>query len=443
MPIKFRCQQCRQFLGISRAQAGEIVDCPTCGRTIRVPDLDGTVKPLPQPGLKFDDARLKNALDEIALIGDGDFRKDQSDVEAVSSDISDSDDESRQHKPGVRPAVQTLDEPSAIELPPLPAPEPVAFGPLPQRDIDYGAAADDEALRDESSEQDRPWRSTAQPRDSWKQLIAAAALKEQEDWNRSDERSEADRDDSSKGGPSSAASRDDDESSSEENDGASVVSASDQESVGLGFSTWFAIVGLIVLICSAGFWIGRSTALSWSADQASSSTTGPAPAADDAVIADDSVTAGRELRAGIEGRITWKSETDRWAPDRDACVIVLPVERDGVSRVSFVGMQREDSDEDREVLRSSLRAMGGAVEFADATGRFQIELARPGEYYVLILSRSTGRPATSDDAATIETLSRYFERAEQMLGRLAYRFETIRFSGDRMVPLDAGFMSRS
>ena len=69
MPIKFRCQQCRQFLGISRAQAGEVVDCPTCGRTIRVPELDGTVKPLPKPGLKFDDTRLKSALDEIAQIG--------------------------------------------------------------------------------------------------------------------------------------------------------------------------------------------------------------------------------------------------------------------------------------------------------------------------------------------------------------------------------------
>lgn len=48
MPIKFRCQHCQQFLGISRGQAGGITDCPACGRMIRIPDLDGRTRPLPE-----------------------------------------------------------------------------------------------------------------------------------------------------------------------------------------------------------------------------------------------------------------------------------------------------------------------------------------------------------------------------------------------------------
>ncbi|MCA8999731.1 MAG: zinc ribbon domain-containing protein, partial [Planctomycetaceae bacterium] len=70
MPIKFRCQHCRQFLGISRSKAGAITDCPTCGRTIRVPQLDGHVDDLPAPQMDFEDAHLREALGALASLGD-------------------------------------------------------------------------------------------------------------------------------------------------------------------------------------------------------------------------------------------------------------------------------------------------------------------------------------------------------------------------------------
>lgn len=69
MPIKFRCKHCRQFLGISHTMAGEIVDCPTCGRSIRVPDEQGRVKPIPQPRLDLRDRELAQALEELGSIG--------------------------------------------------------------------------------------------------------------------------------------------------------------------------------------------------------------------------------------------------------------------------------------------------------------------------------------------------------------------------------------
>ena len=85
MPIKFRCNYCRQFLGISRAQAGGIVDCPTCGRSIRVPQLDGSLQPLPEPELNLQDAQLARALEELARLGSSDpqpvARQTQSDEE--------------------------------------------------------------------------------------------------------------------------------------------------------------------------------------------------------------------------------------------------------------------------------------------------------------------------------------------------------------------------
>ena len=55
MPIKFRCEHCRQFLGISHTKSGSLVDCPTCGRTIRVPDPEGFVQPMPELKLNLKD----------------------------------------------------------------------------------------------------------------------------------------------------------------------------------------------------------------------------------------------------------------------------------------------------------------------------------------------------------------------------------------------------
>lgn len=69
MPIKFRCEHCRQFLGISHTKSGSLVDCPTCGRTIRVPDPEGFVQPMPELKLNLKDSKLATALEELAMFG--------------------------------------------------------------------------------------------------------------------------------------------------------------------------------------------------------------------------------------------------------------------------------------------------------------------------------------------------------------------------------------
>ncbi len=69
MPIKFRCQHCQQLLGISRSRAGAVVDCPQCGRSLRVPDLDGRTRKLPSPTATFSgDAALVSALSELSAL---------------------------------------------------------------------------------------------------------------------------------------------------------------------------------------------------------------------------------------------------------------------------------------------------------------------------------------------------------------------------------------
>ncbi|MBM82640.1 MAG: hypothetical protein CMJ78_18920 [Planctomycetaceae bacterium] len=116
MPIKFRCIHCRQFLGISRSKAGNIVDCPTCGRAVRVPQLDGSVDPIPKPAFNMRDSRLVKALDELASIGEIDEDEEHYDFNNLQPETKEPEDFQVSEAPAPVP------EPVAVE-PPLP-PEP-------------------------------------------------------------------------------------------------------------------------------------------------------------------------------------------------------------------------------------------------------------------------------------------------------------------------------
>ena len=73
MAIRFRCPHCRQLLGISVAQIGQVVDCPTCGRSIRVPQRSGKAKAVTaKPKLDLEDDALSAALDELVALGQSD-----------------------------------------------------------------------------------------------------------------------------------------------------------------------------------------------------------------------------------------------------------------------------------------------------------------------------------------------------------------------------------
>ncbi len=113
MPIKFRCRHCRQFLGISRAQAGEITNCPQCGKAIRVPELDGTVAPIPAPKLNFKDAQLADALSELALLESNDNRSQAIDPSQAPQSIK-----SRDVAP-VRPPVEVVAPAATVLVAPM------------------------------------------------------------------------------------------------------------------------------------------------------------------------------------------------------------------------------------------------------------------------------------------------------------------------------------
>jgi phage FluMu protein Com len=48
MPIRFRCEFCKQLLGIARRKAGSTVRCPTCQNEVMVPARDAEFLPEPE-----------------------------------------------------------------------------------------------------------------------------------------------------------------------------------------------------------------------------------------------------------------------------------------------------------------------------------------------------------------------------------------------------------
>ncbi len=457
MPIKFRCQHCRQFLGISRAKAGEVFDCPTCGWTLRVPDLDGTIKPLPGPGLDMGDSKLAQALDELASIenpvsndpsrsgamsagGTGvegrviDGRKDEDNDDGMKRIVGnpwESDGKKSESAPVAGGGIRTMAEP--IDLPPLPAPKPIDMEPRfrAKKPITPDDPKDESVDEGDSATGARPWRSTAQAGNSWKRLLAAAEFGVTEGDSTDEPVKEAD--------PVADAAL----LNSAGMPNAPELSGTNGARV-LVLSGWliWAGVGIIAAVFAVGFWIGRATTLpavavsSDSSPHADLETDIEATAvAEDAPV--EEADAGRQV--AFRGRLTYRTENGERKADRGARIIVLPVERKGTAKLSVTGLRSGDQAEDQQFAETGIRTLGGDVATTTDTGEFEIKLPGSGQFYILALSNSLSRDEEADVSDVEEALASYFERPTQLLGRFMQHFEEVRYSGDGVTPWDFSF----
>jgi hypothetical protein len=113
VPLKFRCYQCNQLLGVSRARIGQVVACPKCRADLIVPNPDEA--DLPSNGDQADSTRAPDL--------------NESDEEGISLELLDIRPEDIRVEPGVNwtpPAEAAPREP----FPFLPGePEPTATEP--------------------------------------------------------------------------------------------------------------------------------------------------------------------------------------------------------------------------------------------------------------------------------------------------------------------------
>ena len=454
MPIKFRCQQCRQFLGISRSQAESVVDCPTCGRTIRVPALDGTIRPLPKPGLDPQDSKLTAALDELASIGEMEggagAPEDAGPEEAVAAVHADD----RKPSPLLREYVVIGADGKPVDLDVLPERcdfEPVksparkadqsrdemsesdvssvgASGPEASRQSLLSQPVESGQLRKDSSRQNRPWAETAQPGESWQKLLAAAGGQ-----------SDAGMLPSGTGVPAAAEGPSEEAAARLPRQHQTDTERS-QRSTRVPLGLWFVLTGVAAVLFAVGFWRGRVTTGHSPPDSSPGQQSETRADNRDQADSGDTDPAGELSEPGkvaLRGRITYQSEGQR-KPDHGASVIVLPGNWTGLVKLPAGGFRSELAS-DRRVATASLQAMGGNFALADEQGEFEITLPSSGHFFVLVLSNALVRADTADETTVEETIARYFDRPAQLLGRLRCYLEEVRWSGDAPEPWDYSF----
>lgn len=377
MPIKFRCEHCRQFLGISHTKSGSLVDCPTCGRTIRVPDPEGHVQPLPDLKLNLKDSKLATALEELALLGEN--GKGVESESAVA--VAEGDD-------------NTPKPPTAPQLVP-PAPVPIRVEPV------VVAKPIPIAIHD-------PHKPAAVA--SMQELAALANQPISRD-------------------PTAEQPVVDVEMPLIQRDAGTTTSKRSGTS-------WIVIASLLGFI--VGFVVGRWDRSSVTTSKEVAGGDGKAHAAN-VNSSIESSSSGKQT-VSVRGRITFQTDSGERRPDRGARVLLLPEKRVGTTKLAVTGFRSADDDADGQVAAASLRALGGDVAIVDDAGNFESAALKPGTYRILALSHFQPRDDRAAIEPSVRALlDSYFDKPEQLLGKCRYQLAELKVSGQEPALWDHSF----
>lgn len=399
MPIKFRCEHCRQLLGISKSKAGEVVDCPTCGRSVSVPSLDGKSSPVPVPKLNLKDDALVNALDALAELGTAPSPPVQLDEPVPVAD---------ENRSAPTEPVHAEEIAGPIALPPAPVPKPVELPPLekPVAIVELNPVKSP-PLPDE------PVAPVAIP-----EPLANVKEEAVDVSSNSDQEASAD--------PLRAAIPP-----------PSPVPEGQSTSHGVGSPTTFALVAGLAFatgfLAHAQFFTGPSAT-----DAPLASETRKQEDSSEADTVKDRPAPNNEA---VRGRITFRTADGSSQPDSGACVILLPAERNGSAKLTITGFRPADSAEDRQIARTTVRAIGGELAIVNESGNFTAQLERSGSYHVIVLSHFQQRP-TGDETLTASVrtlLGSYFDRPDQLPGKRRFALGQLRYRGEGTEEWDYSF----
>lgn len=422
MPIKFRCQHCKQLLGIAHSKAGSLVDCPTCGRTLRVPNLDGSIDPPPPLGMNLADDDLRNALDELGQIGREQPNSIGNETPATKETAG------TQATPGPQPSRPNPDEisltsaaPDAMEVHALESKpsaanqrgswtegvaqrvvaenqspvavsraEPVVLGPLPSAVVidppQHGSANQPGTSASASP-------SATQQGALQHEILAGLA-----------DQSPA------KSRPQSQL-----EIKSPPNQQENVLHGISR-SMAAGIAAACFLFGIMT-----GFGIGRLKPVPQSPEPARVAGAAVEPHADDAQEFGDAKSTPR-----LNGQLTYLNDQGNIVPDVGARILAIPELPRKQSKLPSVGFRPADDAESRDTAHQALLELGGSEATADARGRYALPLSDAGAFHLVVLSRFRGRQPNSNWPKAAEQILRArFERPEQLVGNLAFHVETI------------------
>ena len=348
-----------------------------CGKTLRVPELDGSVKPLPTPELNLDDSSLVDALGELAGIG----AQTQSDLPT-------------------QPAADKI-----LAAPAQSAPEPVTVDPLvPAKPVPVGgtevAPSPRRSPHDTAESVAGGDGTVNDPHAELRTIAASQSVVRKPTKRRSPRRAQTGR-------------------------------AADRRSwIERGIiAGGFLLVGFgLALLFSPS--IGPETA--GDASRGGEGQAAIQEQGEEAHVADSA--------AAVEGRVTYVNESGDTRPDEGAKIIALPTDRAGTVKLDVAGFLVGSDADDVSVAAASLRALGGDVASADADGRYALRLDRSGTYHLLVVSRRQSRSwEVGVEENVQQQLARFFIRPSTLLGQLAYDMSEFQYRGQGTSSRDVAF----
>lgn len=128
------------------------------------------------------------------------------------------------------------------------------------------------------------------------------------------------------------------------------------------------------------------------------------------------------------------------AGDTGAVMFALPAEEAPRSTLSIEGIRPNDPPPSQ--ANKSIRMiedLGGVCQRADDSGAYTVVLPEEGNYWVLLISRQTKRPAETEiDELDLSQMRKYFYRAAALIGPYKYNWTLHEFTAGAP-PLDHNF----
>ncbi len=399
MPIQFRCEYCRQRLGIADSKAGALVDCPACGRSLKVPGGGGAPGPSATGGKAEPDPHLQSALLQLSAIGLGPG------ADAETPPASTHGPSTPAHRIVPRKAANapispakhsTLGQTAKTTAAPDPLKELAALPAAAPEDLPL--VAEPELLEDTGGDEDGQAESANQPPETTAGTAADSAAE-----------------------PLAKALA---ELAAQPSPASPAPPAQPRSGLRKSFPVLIPLLtGLLMFI--AGYLTGNSASSRPAAlESPPIAASGQSPSADpDSLPVPQPVAAGR-----ISGLIEAASTDGKTAPDAGALVIIAPARNPGDLRLDGRFLRDAPDTPGRLAITAALEQLGVRFMNAgeDGTYSLPLPLPDPGPCVLIVVSRRNARPASAPLPTDVAAaLQQWFTAPSPVTGRLQTVVQTI------------------
>ncbi len=133
----------------------------------------------------------------------------------------------------------------------------------------------------------------------------------------------------------------------------------------------------------------------------------------------------------VQGTLSYEKSQGELVGDADAVALALPVDKQPDVRLHARGLRPDDRwERDRTPGLDAIMSLGGDYARANEEGRLELVVRRPGDYYLLLISRHADRrPGDGVRPRDATELAAYFESPLELLGTKKYDWSVQHFSG--------------